>query len=92
MSPHDQAIVFEPTNIDQWEGISDLYRQGGLFGGVESKPILNFILQILHVNAGENSWENAVDMALKHNTHGPYHKDKGALIEVSWPRSRMSYL
>lgn len=54
-----------------------------MLGGVASKPMLNFILQILQITAGTHSWENVVEMGIKHNNHGAYHMDKAAVIEVS---------
>jgi hypothetical protein len=67
----------------QWEGLSDLYAEGVAAGGVLTKPALDFNLKLLQVNAGENSWENPVAMALKYPIFGSYHKDKAAKIEVS---------
>lgn len=66
----------------QWEGISDIYAEGLALGGVFTAPGMNFNLQIAQVNAGENSWENPVQMAINHKTFGPYHDDKRAKVEV----------
>ncbi|KAF7556693.1 hypothetical protein G7Z17_g1195 [Cylindrodendrum hubeiense] len=67
--------------ISPWEGFTDLYREGMVLGGVLSKPGLNFNLQLLQVNAGEQSWENAAVMAVKHQLFGAYHDDKRAKVE-----------
>lgn len=63
--------------------MSDLYREATVLGGVLSKPALEFNLQLLQVNAGENSWENAVAMAVNNKHFGAYHDDKRAKVEVS---------
>ncbi|KAH6989606.1 Alpha/Beta hydrolase protein [Ilyonectria sp. MPI-CAGE-AT-0026] len=67
--------------IAPWEGMSDLYREATVLGGVLSKPALEFNLQLLQVNAGENSWENAVAMAVNSKLFGSYHNDKRAKVE-----------
>jgi predicted acyl esterase len=69
------------TCIAPWEGFTDLYAEGLLAGGVITKPALDFGLKILSVNAGENTWENTIEMALKHELFSDYHKDKRAKIE-----------
>ncbi|KAJ6020711.1 hypothetical protein N7540_006215 [Penicillium herquei] len=67
--------------IAPWEGFTDLYREGIALGGVFTEPAMNFNLQILQVNAGENSWENTAQMAIDHKLFGAYHDDKRAKIE-----------
>ncbi|PCG89256.1 CocE/NonD hydrolase [Penicillium occitanis (nom. inval.)] len=64
------------------EGISDLYRECLTFGGVLSKPALTFTLQLLQVNAAENSCENTVQMAIAYKKYGAYHDDKRAKVDV----------
>lgn len=70
------------TDGKKWEGLCDLYRDGMSLGGVHTAPALNFVLRLLQVNAGEQSWENTVAMALKHEIYGAYHDDKRAKVEV----------
>lgn len=71
--------------IAPWEGLSDLYNEFLVAGGVVSKPALDFNLQLLQVNAGEGSWENPVAMALQYPIFGAYHKDKAARVQVRTP-------
>ena len=52
-------------------------------GGVLTKPSADFNLKLLSVNADEKSWENTVEMALRHKLFGKYHDDKRARVEVS---------
>ncbi|KKK12608.1 hypothetical protein P175DRAFT_0210150 [Aspergillus ochraceoroseus IBT 24754] len=67
--------------IAPWEGLSDLFGEGLALGGTITTPSLNFDLQLLQVNAGENSWENATQMVIDHDVFGPYHDDKRARVE-----------
>lgn len=60
-----------------------MFREGIMLGGVESKALLNFMHQVISLNAGPNSWENVVATALQQKKHGAYHLDKAADIEVS---------
>ncbi|KAF2014630.1 alpha/beta-hydrolase [Aaosphaeria arxii CBS 175.79] len=66
--------------ISPWEGVTDVFRHTSL-GGVMSKPAMDFNLQLLQVNVGENSWENTVEMITKSLQYGAYHEDKRAKIE-----------
>lgn len=43
---------------------------------------MTFTLQLLQVNAVENSWENTVQMAIVYKKYGAYHDDKLAKVEV----------
>jgi hypothetical protein len=52
-------------------------------GGVFTKPSLGFSLGILQVNAGENSWENNVEMAIRHKIYGGYGGDKREKVELN---------
>ncbi|KAK5994366.1 Cocaine esterase [Cladobotryum mycophilum] len=67
--------------IAPWEGSSDLFREALTAGGVLTSPAMSFNLQLMQVNAGENTWENTVAMLLKHRQHGEYHDDKRARVE-----------
>jgi len=70
------------ADITQWEGFSDMFREGIMLGGVESKALLNFMHQVISLNAGPNSWENVVATALQRKAHGAYHLGKAAEVEV----------
>lgn len=59
-----------------------MFREGIMLGGVESKALLNFMHQVISLNAGPNSWENVVATALQRKAHGAYHLDKAADVEV----------
>lgn len=59
-----------------------MYRDFGALGGVLAKSVLDFLLEVTALNSGENSFENAVAMALKYRNFNEYHDDKRAKIEV----------
>jgi hypothetical protein len=60
-----------------------LYGDALANGGVLTKSALSFSLKPLQINAGENSWENGVEMVIRHKIFGAYHDDKRAKVEVS---------
>lgn len=71
----------------QWEGISDLYGDCTMVGGVLSKPAMDFNLQIIAANPGEQSWENPLAMIREYPNNQAYVDDKRAKIEVGVVRS-----
>lgn len=85
--------------IAPWEGSSDYFREAAP-GGVASGPALDFGLQILSVNVGENSWENPVEMLRAYPDFMPYFLDKAAdvpaidvpaYVVASWSNPIHSY-